>query len=212
MAKKTGNPGASARDTAPAEPIAAGVFAFEGDWDSDLRKQWSIDTMLDAVRGFGEIKYIHRDIGTVPELEYYVNKWLQRRYDAYQVGYFGFHGDPGNLWLDGKRHVSLEDLERMINGRAKGRVIHFGSCSVMRARDDRLRTFRRTPERAPSSATAGPSTATSSWLRSSSSCSKRSAGTARQVPQPGTSETTTSPSATSSASSTSTEAEARIDR
>lgn len=143
MARKTGKSGASTRGTAPAEPIAAGVFAFEGDWDSDLRKQWSIDTMLDAVRGFGEIKYIHRDIGTVPELEYYVNKWLQRRYDAYQVGYFGFHGDPGSLWLDGKRHVSLEDLEAMIDGRAEGRVIHFGSCSVMRARDDRLRTFRR---------------------------------------------------------------------
>lgn len=143
MAKKSSTTTSATGRDASVGPIAAGVFAFEGDWDSDLRMQWSIDTMLDAVRGFGEIKYIHRDIGTVPELEYYVNKWLQRRYDAYQVGYFGFHGDPGNLWLDGKRHVSLEKLEAIIDGRAEGRVIHFGSCSVMRARDDRLRTFRR---------------------------------------------------------------------
>ncbi|WP_419917278.1 DUF6642 family protein [Candidatus Poriferisodalis sp.] len=34
-------------------------------------------------------------------------------------------------------------LEAMINARAEGRVIHFGSCAVVRARDDRLRTFRR---------------------------------------------------------------------
>ncbi len=74
MAKSPAAPSSATGRSGSTEPIAAGVFAFEGDWDSDLRKQWSIDTMLD--------------------------------------------------------------------GRAEGRVIHFGSCSVMRARDDRLRTFR----------------------------------------------------------------------
>lgn len=142
MTKKSNSTAKGAGRDPSAKPIAAGVFAFEGDWESDLRKPWSIDTMLDALRGFGEIEYIHRDIGTVPELAYYVNKWLQKRYDAYQVGYFGFHGDPGSLWLDGKRHVSLSDLEEMIDGRAKGRVIHFSSCSVMRAPEQRLRAFR----------------------------------------------------------------------
>ena len=96
-------------------------------------------------------------------------------------------------------------LEAMINARAEGRVIHFGFCAVVRARDDRLRTFRRNTRARAVIGYGKTVDSDLSWRRSSSSCSKRSAGTARQVPQPGTSETTTNPVATSSASSTSTE-------
>ena len=77
----------------------------------------------------------------MPELEHYLDKWLQKRYAGYQVGYFSFHGGPGSLWLGGKRYVSVEDLEARIDGRAQGRIIHFGSCSVMRAGESRLKAF-----------------------------------------------------------------------
>ncbi|WP_428115222.1 DUF6642 family protein [Candidatus Poriferisodalis sp.] len=97
--------------------------------------------MLHALRDIGEIDCIRRNVATVPELEHYVDKWLQKRYAGYQVGYFGFHGGPGSLWLGGKRYVSLEDLEAMTDGRADGRIIHFGSCSVMRAAETRLKAF-----------------------------------------------------------------------
>ena len=52
----------------------------------------------------------------MPELEHYVDKWLQKRSAGYQVGYFGFHGGPGSLSLGGMRYVSLEDLEAIIDG------------------------------------------------------------------------------------------------
>ncbi len=141
MAKKTGRSRASTRGTAPSEPIATGVFAFEGDWETDLRDPWSIEPMLRALEVIGELDCIRRNVATVPELEHYVDKWLQKRYAGYQVGYFGFHGEPGRLWLGGKRYVSLDDLETMIDGRAEGRVIHFGSCSVMRVSATRLKEF-----------------------------------------------------------------------
>ena len=64
----------------------------------------------------------------------------EKRYSDHQVGYFGFHGDPGNLWL-GRRRVSLDDLKGMIDGRAENRIIHFGSCSVMRVGESRIREF-----------------------------------------------------------------------
>ena len=121
--------------------LAAGVFAFEGDWNPDLRNKSSIAAMLQTVHEWGGLRYIRRDIGTTDELRYYVQKWLLKRYAKYEVGYFGFHGDPGNLWLDGRRRVSLEDLEHMIRGRATGRIIHFGSCSVMKTDPARLREF-----------------------------------------------------------------------
>ncbi len=141
MAKKTGTVASAATRGASEDPIATGVFAFEGDWETDLRDPWNIEPMLHALRVIGEIECIRRNIGTVPELEHDVDKWLQKRYAAYQVGYFGFHGGPGSLSLGGKRYVSLEDLEAMIGGRAEGRIIHFGSCSVMRAAESRLKAF-----------------------------------------------------------------------
>ena len=74
MAKKTASIASEATGRAPADPIAAGVFAFEGDWQPDLRDPWSIEPMLHAMRDLGGISYIRRSIGTVPELEYYINK------------------------------------------------------------------------------------------------------------------------------------------
>lgn len=141
MAKKSSTTATGAGRDPAAEPIAAGVFAFEGDWESDLRDPWSIEPMLHTLQAIGELKCIRRNVATVPELGHYLDKWLQKRYAGYQVGYFGFHGGPGSLWLGGKRYVSLEDLEARIDGRAQGRIIHFGSCSVMRVGESRLKAF-----------------------------------------------------------------------
>ena len=141
MAEKSATFASAARRDASTEPIAVGVFAFEGDWETDLRDPWSIEPMLHALEVIGELKCIRRNVATVPELEHYVDKWLQKRYAGYQVGYFGFHGSPGSLSLGGRRYVSLEDLETMIGGRAEGRIIHFGSCSVMRVAEARLKEF-----------------------------------------------------------------------
>ena len=141
MAKKTTTTSAAARREASTAPIATGVFAFEGDWESDLRDPWSIEPMLRTLQVIGELKCIRRNVATVPELQHYLDKWLQKRYAGYQVGYFGFHGEPGSLWLGGKRYVSLDDLEAVIDGRAQGRIIHFGSCSVMRVGESRLKAF-----------------------------------------------------------------------
>jgi hypothetical protein len=55
MANKSATTAAEAGRGTSAEPNAGGVFALEGDVDSDLRKQWSSD----AARGFSEIKYIY---------------------------------------------------------------------------------------------------------------------------------------------------------
>ncbi len=141
MAKQSSTTNAAAGRDPSTDPIATGVFAFEGDWESDLRDPWSIEPMLRTLQVIGELKCIRRNVATVPELEHYLDKWLQKRYAGYQVGYFGFHGGPGSLWLGGKRCVSLEDLEARIDGRAQGRIIHFGSCSVMGVGESRLRAF-----------------------------------------------------------------------
>ena len=122
--------------------IASGLFAFEGNWESDLSARASIATLLQTLQEWTETKCIRRDIGTEGELLYYIDRWLDGEYTDYEIGYFGFHGTAGNLWLD-ERRVRLDDLEEMIDGRASNRIIHFSSCSVMRAGADRLDQFRR---------------------------------------------------------------------
>ena len=127
-------------------PLASGVFAFEGDPEVDLRARHSVRPVLQFLNDLEDLKFIHRDIGTPEELEFYVRKWTQAKYSEYQVGYFSFHGSPGALWFpDGRSAgISLDDLADWINGRAKDRIIHFGACSVMRLGDRRLREFRET--------------------------------------------------------------------
>lgn len=65
------------RDTSTLSAIAASVFAFEGDWEPDLRNRWSIEPMLRTIEDIGELKFIHRRVATIPELEHYISKWLR---------------------------------------------------------------------------------------------------------------------------------------
>ena len=121
-----------------------GIFAFEGDWiPGDLSEGWSIRPNLETLRDMFKIEFVHRQIGTPGELRHYVDKWLTKgkeNYLSYPVGYFAFHGESG-LIATGNGDVKLFQLERWINGRAKGRVIAFHSCSTLNLEGERIRTF-----------------------------------------------------------------------
>ncbi|WP_420444131.1 DUF6642 family protein [Candidatus Poriferisodalis sp.] len=133
--------------------LATGVFAFEGDdSDADLRQQFGVASLLYTVRELSGLKFIRRDIGRAGELYYYVRKWTQQRYRDYQVGHFGFHGKPGELWLSGSTKVTLDELAEVIDGRAGDRIIYFSSCEIMGTDDAALRRFR---ERTGASAVIG---------------------------------------------------------
>ena len=60
-----------------AESQYTGVFAFEGDWEQDLRDKSSMKPTLKTLHHLtetGGFKFIHRRIDTAGELEYYVDK------------------------------------------------------------------------------------------------------------------------------------------
>ena len=126
-----------------------GVFAFEGDWDQNLRDMSSMRPTLETLRdinGDDGFKFIHRRIGTTNELEYYVDKWLSEEpgesYDDYRVGYFAFHGEQG-LISPGGGDVSLDQLAIWINGRAQGRTLYFASCSTLDLETETIKDFLR---------------------------------------------------------------------
>jgi hypothetical protein len=124
-----------------------GVFAFEGDWEENLRDRSSMRPTLETLRdmfGTEGFKFIHRRIGTAGELKYYVDKWLSEEsgenYDDYRVGYFAFHGEQG-LISPGGGDVSLDQLAIWIDGRAQGRTLYFASCSTLDLETERTKEF-----------------------------------------------------------------------
>lgn len=111
-----------------------GVFCLEGAWERRLDDRTSVLPSLELLERRGNIRYIHRDVGTEDELYHYLRKWSQRGYSAYGVLYFAFHGVRGGIKV-GRGTVPLSELADKLQGTAAGRVIYFGSCSVMRDRD-----------------------------------------------------------------------------
>lgn len=118
-----------------------GIFCLEGAWDPKLTDPSTVRPLLELLAGRKEIKFIHKDVATVNELQHYLNKWLQTQYESFSVGFLAFHGTRGKLSL-GRRQVTLEMLAEFIGGRGSGRILHFSSCSTLDTdEEDEIRQF-----------------------------------------------------------------------
>lgn len=68
-----------------------GVFCFEGQWADDLTERGSVLPTLELLERLGSIRFVHRDTATPQELRYFLERWLTRKYAAYQVGFFALN-------------------------------------------------------------------------------------------------------------------------
>ncbi len=98
--------------------------------------------ILELLDQLGVAPFIHRDVATTDELRYYADKWGQKRYDRYGVLYLGMHGHEGSVFL-GRDDVTLDELQEMLTGACKGKVVYFGSCLTLKADGRRLQEFAR---------------------------------------------------------------------
>ena len=127
------------------------VFCLEGDW-SHIRDKATIEPALELLKSNGEFAfdYIHRDVGVVAELEYYLQKWVQSGLMRYPILYLAFHGNPGRIVVgDARRResrVTLEWLAAQLEGRCKNKLIHFGSCGTLDVHGQSLNSFLRRTE------------------------------------------------------------------
>ncbi|WP_147455986.1 DUF6642 family protein [Nocardioides mangrovicus] len=122
--------------------LGSGIFCLEGQWDSDLRDRKSVRPILELLDSLRIAAFIHRDVATTDEFEYFVNKWVQKRYDDYRVLYLAMHGEDGSVYL-GRDDVMLEDLQEMLRGKCGGKVIYFGTCLTLRGDAKRIQEFAR---------------------------------------------------------------------
>lgn len=116
------------------------IFCVEGAWSPRLTDRESVLPLLTFVRGLTGLNYIHRYVDTVEGFEAVVKKWPQSQYERFSIGYFAFHGGPGALSF-GRKWLELEDLAELLEGQCAGKVIYFGSCSVLDVEPERVETF-----------------------------------------------------------------------
>ena len=108
-----------------------GIFCIEGMWDPDLRVSSSVEPLLDLLNLNALLDYIHVDVATHEEFEFYIRKWMQKRYNRYPILYVASHGSASEIQI-GEDAYSIDALAGLLEGKCANRFIMFSSCSTLR--------------------------------------------------------------------------------
>jgi hypothetical protein len=123
-----------------AQSYKKNVFCLEGDWQKDMRDNSSIRAALTFLQQNNDIKYIYKQCGTRENLEYYLSLWKLKKYAAYSIAYFAFHGKPECIQV-GKEFVTLDELADMMQDGCQNKIIHFGSCKTLDTDEKTIKKF-----------------------------------------------------------------------
>ena len=126
-------------------PKSHGVFCLEADWFGLVRPM-SMRPALDLMESSdARIPYVLRDVVTRAEIEFYLRRSFQARYRRFDLLWFAIHSRPGELLPGDMRvpleRISLDDLEEMLAGRCRGRILHFSGCRFLKIPKARLTKF-----------------------------------------------------------------------
>lgn len=127
---------------------AKGIFCIEGEWWNDLKHHSSVRPMLTMLSELEPYpRYIHRTVGTREGFDYYLAKWIQKRYSDYPILYLAFDGEPRTIFVGDQRRsvgsVSLDEIAGKLSGRCLRRIIHVGACETLKCDKRHLTRFLR---------------------------------------------------------------------
>lgn len=121
--------------------MTKGVFCLEGFWYGDHRDPTSVYPVLDLVRRFQQMPFIHHRCATFEEFRFSLIKWRNKSFHRrYPLLYLGFHGHPGTLQIDGEE-LDLDELADILEDKCSGVVIYFGSCATLKVDRRKLQAF-----------------------------------------------------------------------
>jgi hypothetical protein len=117
-----------------------GIFCLEGEWYSSLADTTSVRPLLEVLSQTRDLKVIHRSVNNREGLERFLGQWAEKKYSAYRLGYFAFHGNRGEVagtdWC-----VTLEEFGGMLSGDCSDKIVYFGACSTLRIPEARIQAF-----------------------------------------------------------------------
>jgi len=119
---------------------AKGIFCLEGLWDNNLKRKSSVQPILNMLEVNSGVPYIHQNVATVEELEFYLSRWKQARYRNFPILYLAFHGEIEAL-LIGKYEYTLDRLSTQLNESCKNSIIMLASCSTLKTDIRNLKRF-----------------------------------------------------------------------
>jgi hypothetical protein len=117
------------------------IFCIEGSWDYNLKNKRSIKAALEFLELNSGIKSIRKDCSTISQFNSLLSTSLQKTYKEYGIIYLSFHGKPGLLKVEKRKKFSLDMISGFLEGKAKDKIIHFGSCSTLDLPPRELRAF-----------------------------------------------------------------------
>ncbi|MDA0803485.1 MAG: hypothetical protein O2819_06990 [Planctomycetota bacterium] len=124
-----------------------GIFCLEADWERRLDRGLSLRPVLDLLHQWAPLRvpYVHRDVATREEFDYYMRRWVQAQAARYPILYIATHGNAGVLsigdWRHARNHIRLDEIEETIQGQGHGRLIHFGACDFLDLHGNRIKSF-----------------------------------------------------------------------
>jgi len=112
-----------------------GIFALEtSQWYGNLKCRTSVRPMLSMLEDSSlKVPYIYRDVAVHEEFWHFLKKWTQKAYENYPILYLLFHGEPGQIIVgEGKNNeIELNTVAERLEGKCKGKIIIFSSCSTL---------------------------------------------------------------------------------
>ena len=118
-----------------------GVFCIEGFWYGDHRDTTSVYPVLDLVRRYQNMPFLHHKCYTYEEFCFSIGRWKQKGFHRkYPLLYLAFHGEKGLIQI-GKRNLTLDELAEILEDKCQGVVIYFGSCATLKVDRRRLQSF-----------------------------------------------------------------------
>ena len=118
-----------------------GVFCLETPMWTGRKDRSSVEPVLRLLEKGYKVPYLHYDVATTEEFDFYLKKWSLKEFDSHPILYLAFHGEPDWLDVGEGDGIYLSGLAKRLAGRCTGRVIHIGSCASLWVHGHSLNAF-----------------------------------------------------------------------
>ena len=96
--------------------------------------------MLDLLYTFSKVKYIYHKCATKEEFIKGLLTFTQKRYSNYAILYIAYHGRK-NCICFGNEYITLKEIANLLEGKLRGIIVHFGSCSTLNTTQTNITNF-----------------------------------------------------------------------
>ncbi|WP_030169927.1 MULTISPECIES: DUF6642 family protein [Actinomycetes] len=118
-----------------------GVLCLEGEWNpEEPTSRMTIEPALELLERTEYLKVFHRNVNTLGELYFHLDRWGTKDFKEYQFLYLGFHGESEVIYI-GDEPLGLDQLGRRLEGQWAGKIVFLSSCGALDSPEHSLKSF-----------------------------------------------------------------------